>query len=102
MALAPLRLTRKWVGTSQRKVAWQVTLDGEAVGSIATGQTIELPLEPGHHTLRLSSPRHSSAERSFGASEGQGVNFSCRAAIFWPQYVAALVKPTLWISLKQE
>jgi hypothetical protein len=75
-------------------------------GTIAAHQTIELPVElpveQGYHTLRLSSDRHHSPERSFSAAEGQIVNFSCRTAVFWAQYVAALIKPTLWVSLKPE
>ena len=54
------------------------------------------------HTLRLNSQRHHSPERSFEAAEGQVVRFSCRGAMIWPQYVAALIKPDLWISLKQQ
>jgi ABC-type transport system involved in multi-copper enzyme maturation permease subunit len=102
MASATLRLTRKWAGTSQRTVAWQILIDGSVAGSIAAKQTVELPVAPGHHTLRLTSQRHHSPERSFDAAEGQVVSFSCRAAVVWPQYVAALIKPELWISLKQE
>lgn len=98
-ATATLRLTRKWAGTSQRDVAWRITLDGNEVGTIAAHQTFETPIERGYHTLRLSSDRHHSPERSFEAAEGQVVSFSCRAAVFWPQYVAALIKPDLWISL---
>jgi hypothetical protein len=79
-----------------------VELDGTPIGSIGHGETVEVPVEPGHHTVRLRSQRHSSPERSFDAADGQMVSFSCRAAVFWPQYVAALIKPDLWISLKQE
>lgn len=102
MAAAKLRLTRKWAGTSQRDVAWYVTLDGRKVGTIAAHQTFETPVELGYHTLRLSSDRHHSPERSFEAAEGEVIDFSCRAAVFWFNYVAALIKPDLWISLKQQ
>ena len=102
MAAATLRLTRKWGGLADRAAAWQIVLDGDVAGTIAKAQTVELPVEHGHHTLRLDSPRHHSPERSFYAEEGQAVVFSCRAAMFWPQYVAALIKPDLWISLKRE
>ena len=102
MATTTLRLTRKWGGTIERKVAWQITLDGAVVGTIPADQTVELPIEKGYHTLRVNSDRHHSPERSFEAAEGQVVSFSCRAAMIWPQYVAALIKPDLWISLKQQ
>ena len=101
-ASAALRLSRKWAGTTDRTAKWQVLLDGHVAGTIGPMKTVELPVEPGHHTLRLSSSRHSSPERSLAAADERMVSFSCRAAVFWPQYVAALIKPTLWISLKRE
>ena len=76
-------------------------MDGDVVGVVASQSTVELPVQPGPHTLQLSSGRHSSAERNFEATEGQVASFSCRGAMVWPMYVAALVKPDLWISLKQ-
>jgi hypothetical protein len=102
MAAATLRLTRKWGGLTDRAVAWQVVLDGDVAGTIAKAETVELPIERGHHTVRLTSQWHHSPERSFYAEEDQVVSFSCRAAMFWPQYVAALIRPDLWISLKRE
>jgi hypothetical protein len=117
VAAATLRLTRKAEGvpavlalnpvfvrtTADRKVAWRITLDGVAAGTIAAGQTVELPIEKGYHTLRLSSERHHSPERSFEAADGQVVGFACRTAVaFWPVHLAAAVKPDLWISLKQQ
>ena len=101
MATTILRLSRKWGGLTFRTREWQIVIDGNVVGSIANDETVEVPIEPGRHTLRLSSRWHSSPERSFDATEGEMVSFSCRAAMFWPQYVAALIKPTLWISLKR-
>lgn len=117
VASTTLRLTRKAEGvsavlalnpafayaTADRKVAWQITLDGAVVGTIAAGQTVELPIEKGYHTLRLNSDRHHSPERSFEAADGQVVGFTCRTAVaFWPVHVAAAIKPDLWISLKQQ
>ena len=102
MADATLRLTRKWGGIYERDVAWQITLDEKAAATIARGQTVELPVERGYHTLQLNSDRHHSPERSFQAAGGEVVDFSCRAAFLWPQWVAALFKPDLWISLKQQ
>ena len=102
MATTTLRLTRKSGGVTERDVAWQITLDAKAAGTIARGQTVELPVERGYHTLQISSDRHHSPRRSFQAAEGEVVGFSCRGAMFWPQWVAALFKPDLWISLKQQ
>jgi hypothetical protein len=35
-------------------------------------------------------------------SDGQEVTFSARHAVFWPQWVAAVIKKDRWISLKQQ
>lgn len=71
------------------------------MGSIGGRKTVEVPVEPGRHTLHLSSHRHCSPQQSFEAADGQVVSFWCHAARVWPVYLAALVKPDLWISLKQ-
>ncbi len=102
MAAATLRLTRKWGGMTERDVAWQITLDEQVVGTIARGQTVELSIARGYHTLQISSERHHSRQRSLQVAEDEVVAFSCRAAAIWPLWVAALFKPDLWISLKQE
>jgi hypothetical protein len=98
---ATLHLSRKWGGAIDRNREWQVVMDGSVVGAVANQKTVELPVAPGQHTLQLTSRRHSSPERSFEVSDGQVVRFSCRGAMAWPIYVAALIKPDLWISLKQ-
>ena len=36
------------------------------------------------------------------AADEAVARFHCRFAMLWPQWVAALVKPDLWISLRQE
>jgi len=99
---ATLQLTRKWGGVTDRHGKWQVIIDGTAVGSIDRQETVELPVEPGHHMLQVKkSERFLSRERSFDAADGQVVNFWCRSQLLWPMYLASLVKPELWISLRQ-
>ena len=48
------------------------------------------------------SDRFLSPERSFEAADETDARFHCRMAMLWPQWVAALAKPDLWISLWQE
>ena len=82
---------------------WQVIVDGTVAGSITRQETVEVPVEPGRHTLRLrKSRRFLSPERSFETADEAVARFHCRPAMFWPVFLAALVKPDLWISLKQE
>jgi hypothetical protein len=99
---ATLRLSRKWGGVIDHNREYQIEIDGKVAGSIASQQTVELPVGPGHHTLRLSAGRHVSPDRSFDAADGQVVSFWCRAQGLWPMYFAALVKPDLWITLKPD
>jgi hypothetical protein len=98
-----LQLTRTFGGVTDSKGKWQILIDGTAVGSIDPKQTVELPVEPGHHTLRVKrSERFLSRERSFDAADEQVVSFWCRSQLLWPMYVASLIKPDLWISLRRE
>jgi hypothetical protein len=100
---ATLELTRRWGGVTDGKSEWQVVLDGTVAGSIARQQILELPVEPGKHTLRVRrSDRFLSGERSFEAADGQIVYWRCRSQLMWPMYLAALVKPDLWIRLRPE
>jgi hypothetical protein len=98
---ATLRLTRRWGGVTDGG-KWQVIIDGEVAGSIDKKDTVEIPVEPGRHTLRVErSKRFLSRERAFQADDGEVAGFSCRSQMMWPMYFAALVKPDLWISLKE-
>jgi hypothetical protein len=81
---------------------WDIAVDGTVVGSIATKETVEVAVSPGHHTFRLGAGRHRSAPRSFDAAQGEVVAFSCHGPRLWPQLLAALVKPDLWITLRRE
>jgi hypothetical protein len=101
---ATVRLARTWsgIGIGVQSELWNIAIDGMVVGSIANKETVEVAVEPGHHTLRLGSGRHHSAERSFDVAQDEVVGFSCHGPMFWPMFVAALVKPDLWISLRPE
>jgi hypothetical protein len=99
---ATLQLTRTWAALTDRG-KWQILVDGTAAGSIDRKETVELPVQPGHHTLRVkTSGRFLSAERSFDADDGEEIRFLCHSARYWPLMLVATIKPDLWISLKQE
>ncbi len=101
---ATVRLVRMWsgIGIGAQAEQWDIAIDGIVVGSIAKKETVDVGVEPGHRTLRLGSGRHRSAQRSLDASPGEVVTFSCNGPRFWPQFLAALVKPDLWITLRRE
>jgi hypothetical protein len=81
---------------------FEIQLDGRTVGSIKRHETVETPLEPGHHTLRIRSGRYSSQERSFDVTDGSVVNFRTHGGAGWLTYLASILKPDLAISLKHE
>jgi hypothetical protein len=85
-----------------RRKPFRVILDGDPAGSIDRNQTVELPVEPGPHTLQVRTGRYSSHARSFDAADGTSTRFRCNGAILWPQYVASLFVPTIGLKLKRE
>ena len=96
-------LERKTTGTMElRRKPFRVILDGDPAGSIDRNQTVELPVEPGPHTLQVRTGRYSSHVRSFDAADGTNIRFRCNGAIFWPHYVASLFVPTIGLKLKRE
>ncbi len=97
-----LNLTRESSLIELRRGKFEICVDGQVVGSIELHQTVETPLEPGHHTLRIRKGRYSSQERSFDVGDEEVVNFRCHGAMIWPRYVASIVKPNLAISLTRQ
>ena len=100
MAEATVTLSRSWSfelgGPGE---AWSIEIDGTKVGSVADRETVELLVEPGHHTLQLGQRRHRSRELSFDVAQDDSVAFRCHSPRIWPVLLAALVKPDLWIAL---
>ena len=50
---AILKLTHKAIGVEVRRGPFDVVVDGEHVGSVEMNDTIEIQIEPGHHTLQV-------------------------------------------------
>ena len=100
---ATVRLVRAWsgIGIGAQREQWNIAIDDIVVGSIANRETVEVAVAPGHHTLRLGSGRHRSAERSFDLAQDEVAGFTCYGPRFWPVLLAALVKPDLWITLRR-
>ena len=98
---ATLQLVRETSGLMElRRGPFHVLLDGNEVGSIDREQTIEVPVEPGQHTLQVKTGRYTSARRAFEAADAEVVNFRCNGAVIWPVYLASIVKPDLALTLK--
>jgi hypothetical protein len=101
---ATLRIERNMpVAVLDRKRSYRILVDGREVGTIALSEVFELGIEPGPHTLRLSSTgSRRSPERTFTAADESVVDFICHAQPFWPLMLMALVVPGRWIALKRQ
>jgi hypothetical protein len=100
---ATLSLTRKVsFGIELRRGRFEISLDGDRIGSIDKDETVEVPVEPGRHTLRVRHGRYSSRELPFDVADGEVAAFLCHGARIWPLYVASIVLPNLAIALTRE
>jgi len=96
---ATLQLTHKAIGAEVRRDPYDVVVDGEQSGSVKMNDTIEIPLEPGRHTLQVRDGRKSSNTESFDAAEGEIVAFRCTAKRFLPIFLASFIVPRLALKL---
>lgn len=98
---ATLRLTRETPFAFElRRGVFDIAVDGKTVGSIKNHDTVEVPLEPGHHALRIQAGRYSSRVETFDVADGAVASFRCHGAMVWPTYVASFLMSDLAISLK--
>jgi hypothetical protein len=99
---ATLNLTREGFGIELRRGTFEILVDDKNVGSIEWHGGIDVPVEPGPHTLRIRAGRYASREHPFEAADGERIAFRLHGAMIWPLYVASIFKPELAISLKRE
>jgi len=98
---ASLKVSHTAIGVEVRRGAYDVLVDGERVGSVEMNGTIEVPLEPGRHTLRVRNGRKSSATRTFDAGEGEVIEFRCTGKRLLPLFLASFVVPSLALTLRR-
>jgi hypothetical protein len=77
-------------------------LDGEPAGSVELNKTIEIPVEPGRHTLQIRSGRNSSRTKTFDVAEGEIAGFRCSGKSILPVFLLSFVVPSLALSLHRE
>ena len=99
---ATLKLTHRATGVEIRRGTYDVVLDGERVGSLELNDPIEIPLEPGHHTLQVRNGRNSSRTKTFEAAEGETVAFRCSGKSILPIFLLSFIVPSLALSVKRE
>jgi hypothetical protein len=96
-----LRLTREGIGIELRRGTFEILVDDKNVGSIEWHETVEMPLAPGPHALRIRKGRFSSPSRSFDIGDGDVANFTCHGSMVWPRWLLSFVVPGLGISLRR-
>lgn len=99
---ATLKVTHKAIGVEVRRGPYDVELDGRSVGSVTMNDTIEAPVEPGRHTVRIRNGRNSSRTKTFDAADGQVVAFRCTGKSFLPIFLASFFVPSLALTLVRE
>ncbi len=99
---ATLRLTHKAFGAEVRRDPYDVVVDGEPVGSVEMNDTVEIPVEPGRHTLQVRDGRKSSSAETFDAAEGEIAAFRCTGKRFLPIFLASFLVPKLALKLVRE
>ena len=98
---ATLKLTHKAIGIEVRRGAYELVVDGLAAGSVKMNDTIEVPIGPGRHTLKIRSGRKASRTQTFEASDGQTVAFRCTGKSLLPIFLASFVVPSLALQLRR-
>ncbi len=99
---ATLKLTHKAIGAEVRRGTYDVVVDGERVGTVEMNDTIEIPVEPGRHTLQVRNDRKSSSTETFDADEGEIVAFRCTGKRFLPIFLASFIVPRLALTLVRD
>ena len=99
---AMLKLTHKATGAEVRRGPYLVVVDGERVGSVEMNDTIEIPVEPGRHTLQVRNGPKSSGTETFDAAEDEIVAFRCTGKRFLPIFLASLIVPRLALKLVRD
>jgi len=98
---ALLKVTHRTIGAEVRRGTYDVLVDGRRAGSVELDETVELPVEPGSHTLQVRSGRDSSRTLTFAAAEGETLAFRCGGKRLLPIFLASFVVPSLALSLRR-
>jgi hypothetical protein len=99
---ATLKLTHKAIGAEVRRDPYHVVVDGERVGSVEMNDTVDIPVEPGRHTLQVRDGRKSSGTETFDVAEGGIVAFRCTGKRFLPIFLASFIFPRLALKLVRD
>jgi hypothetical protein len=91
-------------GVLDRYRRWDIVLDGGVAGAVANGQTSDVLVDCGTHTVRVGHRWWTSPTRTFTVTDTKTVEFVCRPRphpMIWMAYgVASLYRHDLFIVLE--
>jgi ABC-2 type transport system ATP-binding protein len=102
---ATLRLSREGRGSGR---PWDISIDGSVVGAISKQEEVKFPVDPGPHSLRVTSRRFlRSPEVSFEVTASRSVGYALRTRLRHPLIVqrsiiwlfVSLFKHDVWITV---
>jgi hypothetical protein len=99
---ATLKLTHKTIGAEVRRKPYDVVVDGKQVGSVEMDRTIEIPVEPGTHTVQVRSGRNSSSTETFDAADDEVVSYRATGKRLLPLFLASFFVPSLALKLVRD
>lgn len=68
----------------QRLRTYRVRIDGNVAGKIGAGKTVDFPVPPGEHLVRVTLDRFwGTRVVTLQVGEGELVEFTCRPAAWW-------------------
>ena len=99
---ATLKVTHRTIGVEVRRGTYDVVVDGERAGSVELDETVDIPVEPGRHTLQVRSGRNSSRTQTFDVADGEIASFRCSGKTILPIFLLSFFVPSLALSLHRE
>ncbi len=96
-----LTVTHKSIEVEVRRGTYDIVVDGQHAGSVEMNDTVDIPIDPGRHTLQVRSGRNSSRTETFDAAESETVAFRCTGKSFLPIFLASFVVPSLALQLRR-
>jgi len=99
---ATLRLTHKTIGVEVRRGTYDIVVDGKRAGSVELNESVDIPVEPGRHTVQVRSGRNSSPTKAFDVAEGEIASFRCSGKSILPIFLLSFVVPRFALSLRRD
>ncbi|PYI64098.1 hypothetical protein CVV68_22690 [Arthrobacter livingstonensis] len=99
---AMLKLTHKTIGVEVRRGTYEAMVDGKQSGNVELNKSIDMPVEPGRHTLQIRNGRNSSRTTTFYIADGEIASFRCGGKRILPIFLLSFAVPSLALSLTRE